>query len=103
MFFILFLLFEVCLFFYTGVLNLNVFLYNFRYEPLFFFSKLLNFDNISLIGTLLFNFYFLLFIFLGIVLLIAMICVIFLILEIESNIDVPIKINTITYIKKKYD
>src|ERR1700679_1869807 len=46
-FFILFLLFEVCLFFYTGFLNLNLFLYDFRYEPFFFFSKLLNFDNIS--------------------------------------------------------
>ena len=100
---LLLLLFESCLFFYTGSLKLNIFLYNFRYEPFFFFSKLLNFDNISLIGTLLFNYYYLLFIFLGIVLLISMICVIFLILEIELNIDEPIFINKIIYIKKIYD
>lgn len=103
LFLFLFFFFEICLFIYTENLQLNIFLYDFRYEPLFFFYKLLNFDNISLIGTVLFNFNFLLFIFLGIVLLIAMICVIVLVLNSEFSDDTQINKYKIIYIKKIYE
>lgn len=102
-FFSLFFVFELCLFIYSGSLKLNIFLYDFQYNPYYFFIKLLNIDNITLIGTVLFNFYFLLFIFLGILLLVAMICVIVLILELEHQYEEDNIIKQIIYIKKTYD
>jgi NADH:ubiquinone oxidoreductase subunit 6 (subunit J) len=80
----IFFLFEIFIFIFLGFLQVNFYLYDFKYEVFFFITTLFNLDNLSLIGSLLYNYFFYIFILLGVILLIAMICVILLLLD-ESD------------------
>ena len=93
--------FEFCIYMYNWNISLNFFLYNFFYNQYNFFFKVFNNDNISLIGILFFNYNFLLFIFLGVILLIAMICIIILIFDLEYESINKNAISNIFFIKNE--